>query len=611
MKHHALLIGSQIRGLRGPHNDVAAMRSVLEARGFAVEARTGEGARRDDILAAYAALIERAQPGDAVVVYYTGHGGWAVSPEGQRVQFVMPTDYVDDPATFRGITDGELSDLLAQLTARTRNATVILDCCHASLMSRDPAGPPPGVVERSQPVKFTPGMAARLAGATRRAYTGNPDAVRVVATAPDRAAYEADELIGKEMVRRGFLTRALELELAEPGADRLSWGALILRVRERVLARHSMQVPEVEGPADRVLFTTGELRRPDAVVYVDDDGVPSLRASRAQGARVGARYRVVRRGATALAPETQIAIATVTELDGASARVELSEPAETPTTGCLAFPEVTPFPPLRVATDDDGIATRLAASPFAQRVAEAAAQIVLARRGPTLIYTDRRELPAYELSFAGDAAGVDKAVAWIERWAKADALRTLPSEGLRVGAAGAPGVDVEVAWGAVESGVAVARRAGDGLKVGDRLWVTATNRSTAPLYAWVFDIGVSGRVALLSIATQQLATGQAVRVGFTDAGAPDGLAMGWARDLTARVGPRRESVVVLVANHWIDVRVFETPYLEKSATRGGPAALEDTLRALGGGTSRDASRRAEDQRFGVHAVDFDFSPGGA
>ena len=125
MTRKALLIGSQIIGLEGPHNDVSAIRGLLEKQGFVrteiIECIAGQ-ATRDGILKAYRALIDRTQTNDVVVVYYSGHGGFADDRSGRRVQYILPTDWVDNDDVFRGIVDAELSDLLDQLTAKTTNA---------------------------------------------------------------------------------------------------------------------------------------------------------------------------------------------------------------------------------------------------------------------------------------------------------------------------------------------------------------------------------------------------------------------------------------------------------------------------------------------------------
>lgn len=61
------------------------------------------------------------------------------SHENWCTQFIVPVDY--DKSTdedFRGILDVELSHLLRDMTERTDNMTVILDCYHAGQIAHYP-----------------------------------------------------------------------------------------------------------------------------------------------------------------------------------------------------------------------------------------------------------------------------------------------------------------------------------------------------------------------------------------------------------------------------------------------------------------------------------------
>ncbi|WP_327000455.1 caspase family protein [Dactylosporangium sp. NBC_01737] len=146
MDRRALLIGSQTHGLRGVHDDVASMRDALAGFGFQARTLVGEQAGYDGIVDAYRALIADTADGDAVVVYYSGHGARYRNPLAARdpdspawLQYLVPTDLPGAAAgTFRGVLAEELSLLQSALTARTGNVTTILDCCHAARMSRNP-----------------------------------------------------------------------------------------------------------------------------------------------------------------------------------------------------------------------------------------------------------------------------------------------------------------------------------------------------------------------------------------------------------------------------------------------------------------------------------------
>ncbi|HMG22575.1 MAG TPA: caspase family protein, partial [Kofleriaceae bacterium] len=88
----AFVFGSQIEGLSGVEHDTAAVKKMLEDRGFKVDLRTGSDATRDGIVAGYEALIAAVRAdrrdgdpakGDAAVVYYSGHGFYGTLPNDQ------------------------------------------------------------------------------------------------------------------------------------------------------------------------------------------------------------------------------------------------------------------------------------------------------------------------------------------------------------------------------------------------------------------------------------------------------------------------------------------------------------------------------------------------
>ena len=78
----AVLVGSETYGLAGCNADVALMAEVLGRRGFSdVEVRTGKDASRAGILDGLERLVAAIAADDAVVVYYSGHGGRIVRPD--------------------------------------------------------------------------------------------------------------------------------------------------------------------------------------------------------------------------------------------------------------------------------------------------------------------------------------------------------------------------------------------------------------------------------------------------------------------------------------------------------------------------------------------------
>ena len=371
MVKRALIIGSQTGGLNGVHADVDAIREALERFAFKTpDIRTGGNASREGILAGYEALIADHRPEDAALIYYSGHGGRALNPsqpEGsppQYLQFLVPTDFDTPGGGFRGIFAFELSALLARLTAAGNNVTVILDCCHAALMSRSVTTLRP----RALPRLWTDGVAERLAEAApllAAAPEGNPNAIRLVAAEHDRSAYEAPRADGTV---GGIMTDALIQAFgeADPDITRVSWAALGARIRELVMRRVPEQRPEVEGPSRRCLFQTEEIGDAGGIVFLHDHGQPSLRAGHLLGAIVGAEYGVMPFGATRFLPDGAVANAVVTAVEGNISRVMLRPANVAIADGALAFPTRVPFGKRAVALDGPGAAAIVERSMFVE-----------------------------------------------------------------------------------------------------------------------------------------------------------------------------------------------------------------------------------------------------
>ena len=613
MKRRALVVGSQVFGLTGVHNDVEAMEALLSHYGFDVDRRTEADASRDGILDGYRKLILDSRSNDAVVVYYSGHGGFAVNPTGRPnlpkyLQCIVPTDWATGGA-FRGILSAELSAMLAELTARTKNVAVILDCCHAAQMSR--AADPGAFVPRALPRAWADGVADFLAhhpiDLTRVHVESNPDAVRLVATEADRSAYEALQPANGGFIRMGLLTRALQIALEEFGPMPVSWRTLALRVRELVMNQHPEQRPEVEGPADRLLFATTVAPRSDAVVFFVDNGRPSLRASRLLGARVGAVYDVLPPGAMDLGSGA-VAEATVTELVNNVSRVELRVlPGQPPPqAGALAIPRALPYPRARVAVrgDAEGVA-RLRDLLWSSRFLDLAAgdepagfEVVVDHQQLVLFDSDGVQIANPE---PDDDAGRQRTSERLERWAKALALRDLQPGGL-------PPAVATVHWGRVVNGERIPLAGGETLHVGENIYVTVENRSDTDLYVAVFDIGVSGTVTLLTAATptgRKLAPGDSYTLGERF-GVLEGLGpISWPAEVP-RSGVHRESILVILAEDWNDFQSFETA---RGATRGPRTPLESLLDSVREGTTREIpASRPSGGRYDVRRFDFDLSP---
>jgi hypothetical protein len=257
----ALLLGNPGDGLTGVHADIAAMSALLARHAFTAISPL-IGGTRAEILAAIRDLIKNSEPGDAAVLYYSGHG-WRLEVPGDRrrdgglgeFQGISPADVARTTAgDFRGILADELTALTDELTEKTANVTVILDCCHATNIVRGGATPRAGV--RATPVpwklthaEFVASLRAQGLARPRRDPEVNPLAVRLLACRPHQQAGEDPRAPG------GLLTRALAAVLAECDHGELVWEDVGRRVDAWVRSIRPSQHPIVVGPARRYMFS--------------------------------------------------------------------------------------------------------------------------------------------------------------------------------------------------------------------------------------------------------------------------------------------------------------------------------------------------------------------
>ncbi len=626
----ALLIGSETSGLEGVGNDVDAIDEALRQRGFGTVRCEGGEATRAGILEAYERLVTDTEPGDAVVVYYSGHGGLSHPPAGsvtdlpaRRWQFIVPFDFSETTESdFRGITAFELSARLAGLTARTRNVTVILDCCHSAWMSRDPDL---RVKALYRPVyaDITEHVARiRRDERYRPAPLGNPDAVRVVACAPDESAFEYTNRHGR---RTGILTESLVMALAEAGDLPVTWSTLLTRVRHRVQLLSSNQRPEAEGPFRRRLFDLTEVD-PDATlpVLVPTGSVTdraTLPGARLLGVQVGDEFAVL--PADALPDEVEpVATVTVDRVGATAADGVLALRAGVTAVppGARAHPTrmTAPALPVRVTGAVEhtaGIRRLLEASPLVRPARpddDPVIGTVTADDQGRLTIHDRVG-PLYEprpTGLPGPAADRD-ALTDLIRIARAQALRELADD-----PAFALAGTVTVEWGTVIDGKPVGQaRSGGRVHVGEHVYVRVRNDGPSTVYVSLLDIGVASKITLITAMSPsgvELTPGQEYVMGRDDLDfLLEGVPLTWPLEI-AGTDPRPETIIVLATSAPQDVSVLEQEGVRRSLDQGTAegSPLEQALTQLATGRTRDIRRRKKGPavRYAVQSVTFDLSP---
>jgi len=643
MSGHALLIGSALDGLSGVGNDLDAMEQALAARGLTALRCAGGDATRAGILAACERLIEAAEPDEAAVLYYSGHGGRVAPPDGfslgaaapspatagtaaapgpelMDLQFIAPVDFHDSkPGDFRGITSVELSVLLARLTEATRNATAIFDCCHAAQMARDPdkrvrAQPDLPPYERLRAHIDRLREAGELRTELLPASGSNQNLVRIAACAPDESAYEYRSRDGRQI---GMLTEALTGTLAEAAELPVTWATVLDRVRRRVLMLEPGQRPRAEGPSRRLLFDVAEANVLSALpVSALPGGRAALECAPLLGVRKGDRFLVMPAGADAAHEETSLGSLEVDRVGSLSAEgaVAFRGEAKQVPTGARAFPTaaVVETLPVRLPSTDPRAAA-LVQAVNAQPLLRAAApdepwsaQVLIHPDGRLVIEDPGGPLHAPR---PADRDGVARVVEDLTALARAEALRRLTAD-----PRWALGAEIAFTWGFVQDGTRLPQPlSGATVRAGQPIYLSVRNEGAETVYVSLIDIGVAGRIKVLTDFAplgESLGPGREYVFGFDGYdGVLTGVPVTWPQHLDPGLA-RAETVQLLVTSRPQDVSALEHDGVTRSAQRRRAASpLESLLDQIGSGGMRDLSGMAGPPvKYDLHTLRFELDP---
>ncbi len=584
----ALLIGSQINGLTGVHEDLLRVHQALGLFGF--ERRTiKEGdANRAGILAAIRQFIAATVPGDAVLLYYTGHGGLAVNKhkssgfldgsappaqvEPNYFQYIVPTDH--KPEDFKGIFSVELSALLAELTTITRNVTVILDCCHATGI---PLAGDRDFIARGVPKPWAGDIRGHVDWLRAQGYDlnarvmdveSNPHAIRLVACAADETAYES-RVRGK--VLGGLLTEVFVqiLHEARPLPTMPAWDALNKLIRERVRKILLAQNPDVQGPLGRRLFSVEETTRTDVFAYAEEGGRPLLRGGALHGIRAGDQFLVM--PIEAATPDQALALA---RLEAHEVHMHLTFVAVTAitdrpavTAGARAFRIHTSYPRHNIIVVVDGppgaaLRAAIAASPrlaLGGPDAPALATLTTDAAGALALRDEHGVLTRRVADFEADAAR--SIVLVLEQLAR---VRELLDTRSGVGDSllhDAPSVQ----WGRLgPAGREPLPLHGARLQVGDRIYIEVALTSDLPIHLSILGVGVDRSITLLSGSEPHgvgLAEGETYVLGQDRAGQLLGIPLRWHGDVPTNE-PQPLEYLIVATDMPVDMRSLEAAMYE-------------------------------------------------
>lgn len=341
----ALLVDCGFGGLEVSQVSADRMSAGLRAHAFEVERLSGEQATRGAIRAFLRGRAAELRAGDAFVFYFVGHGEQVHDPSEARGAALDTKPAVADllllvthdvRATAAAAEDSrlglagiELGEWLRPIAEATDNVTIILDCCHATGMV--PVDVAAGSVDRVD-VRRALDRVSALVRDKYRHHRGDGEAseqiVRLVATTRSEYAVEGPGVDGGPRV--GLFSDAVAESLARDGALALAWEDHIAAIQRSVLARCPTQRPGLEGPRDRLPFSTrrrgaGVSAHPvyeaaEAVVCVPaSDERHTLHAGLAHGVEVGDEFSVWRVGETGksiVARVTEVDVATATLVGG-------------------------------------------------------------------------------------------------------------------------------------------------------------------------------------------------------------------------------------------------------------------------------------------------------
>lgn len=658
MFRYALLIGAPLAGhrqeLRGVPNDIDAVARLLAAHDFDCRRCTGPAATRSGILDQMEHLIAGAGQDDAIVVYYSGHGGMVINT--QHIQdlatpgynpgyhrFLVPEDFVHSgDADFRGILDIELAYLIARLTTHTRNVTVVLDCCYSGGLAR--RGRVVRALDerafRDKERRYNPLIAQRLADLDQRVGRAgqawptldpdaNPHLVRLEAARADQVAYEDD--IGIGGMRHGQLTAAwVEADEWYRGRP-VTWDVIYEQVCARVSTyRFGPQWPSIGGPRHRLLFQLEESALPGAIGVVRKGESFYVHGGTLLGIQGGDRFRLV---PVVAGDYSDLGCATAVEVGPEWTRVELagSEAGSTVLDGARAIPWRRGGPGCGVDVRAHG-ATHAAVLRLLEgtgmlpcpddSVCLARVEEVAGEAGVSLVEVHDASGRAVTPPMRPDEALLPV----LQRLHRAAIVRGLQSgHGEQALVA-----SFEIRWRrASDTAPTCVRYAGSGDIEGmaegpatvsehDRIYCEIVNvaqpRKANPiiLYVTILDVDMDGRIWLR---TRSESSGPAIHaqgayvLGLRAHGGLTPLPMRWPAEVP-RTGQGLRSLVIIVADRPHDLRALETCDLDVHATTHGLALPEmaGVLRAGAAPPPAAHDMKSSDMRYAVVRLDFEVVP---
>ena len=637
----ALIIGCQTYGLTGVKHDVRVMAEVLGKIGFKTEVVQGAAACRQGILEALASLSAALNPEDQVILYYAGHGGRAPNPnwspesrEARYLFFFVPTDMASGHREdFRGILEQEFSYRLTKLTQKTKNVTVLLDCCHSARLVRSARGRPRTLKQIWRlGIEHHVRETAQTNLAASHHVTDNPDAVRIAAAGPHQSAFE-----DPSGVSGGYFTEILAEILPEAATSRLTWESVGAWIREQVLVMEPRQRVHLGGPVQRRVVETeyrlsprcGEPSDQQFTFFYDPsaDEAPSMRAGLLHGVVPGNRYVANQFGkghGSKTVVEVTHAMAGISRVQFLDKQKQEDECEVLDGTALLPVRSLFPKRQVRLAADfmDTGFGRAASGRGSAGGTSAGNSLRTGINRSPMLcVAGEALGKPFASVTFGphgwivSDGSGdcftrptqkIGEIVNHLENLARAMTLRDLHDQ-----YEGRATLNFSLEWGRVSNkGQAMPVQMDSPLMYsGDKLYVRVRNTGLQSIYLNLFDIGVSKKVTLLNAMARsgyELTPEESWCFGYRPNLGLQGVPISWP-DSVVSDRPRLENIVAVVSDQPLDLSILAGGRGNRRNQKPS-SALESYVRARCSGGNRSHQSLDSDLRFAIHLIDFELHP---